>query len=163
MEKELIFAEAFKIVKEEELIKALSKDAQKNFEYFVEQKAQDYAYDEHFSGDNFCSSLEDRLISDFSEITPDVDEMENGFDYLFDILLETIGDENQADNFLDDFSIFVAKQICDKYENLADFYHDYGEYSITPSLTSFIDEERATMVDWENESKEFHMNYGKEI
>lgn len=158
MEKELIFAEAFKRVKKEDLINAISKDAQKNFEYFVEQKAQDYAYDEHFNGDNFCSSLEDQLTSDFSDIVPDDDEMENGFDYLFDILSETIGDDNQAENLLDEFSIFVVKQICDKYENLVDFYHDYGEYSITPSLTSSIDDERETMVDWENESKEFHQN-----
>ena len=168
MEKKEIFKKAFGFINEEELQKALSTDAQKNFEAFVENNAENYACEHYFHPDDHCQSLEDDIFFAFADEEPDADEMENGYNYLAEALekgLHGVNTDADADfdDLLEEFSIFVVKQFHEEYKNLVGYYHDYGEYSMTPSMESSLDEEMDTMQEWENESKEFHMNYGKEL
>ena len=112
------------------------------------------------------SSAEEKLIEDFNEEMSEVeeDELENTFDYLYEVL-ENFIEANHLevdsinDSMVTQFSTFVVKQICSAYESIQEYYADYGNYSTKP-VESDIDSAWETMKDWDNESKEFTPTYG---
>ena len=167
MDTNKIFKLAYLNFSKEKFEEALNKDAQKNFEFFVENNVEDVSQDAYFDSENFMSSsAKEKLIEDFNEEMSEVeeDELENTFDYLYEVL-ENFIEANHLDvDSIDDsmvtqFSIFVVKQICSAYENIQEYYADYGNYSTKP-VESDIDSAWETMKDWDNESKEFTPTYG---
>lgn len=155
--KEVFSIDAFK--------EALDKDCQRLFEAYVENNSTDVAYEAHFNPDNFLqSSVEEALKDGFCAENEKVNsnELEETFDFLNEVLTRIMDEDEVDDEVLDGFGNYVVHEIHPAYTSVKEYYVDQGEFVTTKDIKSSIAEELETMKDWENESKEFTPNYGRE-
>ena len=153
---EKIYREGFST---EQFQTAINTDAQRNFERFVEKNVENTSYEAYFHPENFPTSVREKLMEVFRDAMEEGDDLNETFDYLYDVIdqyLENHNMSDEADDMVDAFGKYVSHQIG--YSNLQECYADSAEISCKP-VRHVIDDEWDKMKDWEAESKEFSSRY----
>ena len=166
MDNNKIFEKAYKEVFSLDAFKeALDNDCQRLFEAYVKDNAEDVACEAYFHSDDFLrDSVEEALEENFCDENENVksNDLDETWDYLYGILTKVIEDDEVDDKLLDEFGNYVVHEIHPAYTSVKEYYADHGEFKATKAIKDEVAGAMETMKDWENESKEFTSNYGRE-